>query len=630
MIHGLKVIALCVSRLHDIEIARFVEELNKLLVPCGCSLWIYNITADLYWDEASTKAEISVFDLIDFEITDALIIMEEKIKSKTVSSRLLKRAKANGVPAIVVDGDYEQVATVHYDYSRGFEQIVRHVIDCHGARNLHFMGGIPGNSFSDARLAVFRRVLAEKGLPFHDRSVSYGYFWAKPAKAAAEALIENGSLPDAIICANDIMAINVSAVLQEHKIRIPEDVIVTGFDGQDEIFFSDPSITSARCGTSGLAESVFRAVIDSLQYGQITKDYLVEPTLILNESCGCSGEDVSTIGHTHSFNDRFYRYQDDNQLLAQISEWMQNSSSLQEACWCLYDPVLTDMCCIVDQRCQDDTINLLESPDAGIQSQSTLLTFFDTEEKDFLQRPFPRKDIIPRLEERMNSGMPLIFNAMTFMNVSLGYYCFHFKDYEITDYCKIPQIITMLSFGVGGFITRQYQRYLRSRIESMYKYDALTGLHNRISFNKEVAALKKQHQDEQLPVTIILSDLDGLKSINDSYGHAAGDQAIAAAADALMKSCPPDSICMRFGGDEMIAVIPGACDIARIRQSIHRCLDEFNESSGLDFRITTSIGTHKTQLTQDMDLEKLFRFVDADMYHEKQIKKAKNTQILPQ
>lgn len=626
MIYGRKVVALCISRLHDIENARFIEELNKQLSACQCSLWIYNLTADLYWNDKDFNAEESVFDLIDYSITDALIIMEEKIKSKAVSSLLTKRAHANGVPVVIVDGSSEETATVHYDYARGFEQIVRHVIDCHGARNLHFMGGMPGNPFSDERLEVFRRVLAEKGLPFNDRSVSYGNFWAKPAKAATEEIVARGNLPDAIICANDIMAINASTVLQEHEIRVPEDVIVTGFDGIDEIFFAEPRITSVRCGTSGFAESVFRAAMDCMQYGQTTRAYLVEPSLILNESCGCSGNENLSLGHVHSFNDRFYRYQDDNRMLASISERIQKSPNLQEACWCLYDPVLHDMSCIVDPRCKDNTINLLESNDAGIQQQDTMLLFFDTDEKDFLQRSIRRSDIIPHLEERISYGMPLIFNAMSFMNVSLGYFCFHFKDYEITDYCKIPQIITMISFGIGGFMSRQNQLYLRSRVEDIYKYDALTGLHNRISFNNAVASLKQKYKDEEIPVTIIMSDLDGLKTINDSFGHAAGDQAIVAAAEALQHSCPPESICVRFGGDEMIAVVPGSCDTAGIEQSIHNALDLFNLRSGLAFHVSTSLGIHTTRLTQDLDLEKILHFADADLYQEKQAKKAKAAQ----
>ena len=622
MIHGSKVVTLCISRLHDTENARFVELLNKHLRDNGCTLWIYNITTDLYWDESMSSSETSVFDLIDFHVTDVLIIMEEKIKSKAVTAKLISRAHMYHVPVIVVDGSAEDAATVRYDYARGFEQIVRHVIDVHGARQLHFMGGSPGNPFSEERLKVFRKILAEKGLPFNNKSVSYGYFWAKPAKAATEELIRSGSLPDAVVCATDIMAINAASVLLEHGYRIPEDIIVTGFDGIDEILFSTPTITSARCGTTGFATAVYQAAIDCLQYGQTTREYLVEPSLLLHVSCGCNCEAAgSSPERLHSFNDRFYRYQDDNRTLALMSERLQKSHSLLEASWALYDPTLQDMCCIIDNRCGDDTINLLEVGETCPSEDDTMLLFFDTDEEKFVQRPFQKNQIIPDLERHINEGYPLIFNSMTFMNVPLGYCCFYFRDYELTDYCKLPQIITMLSFGIGGFITRQYQRYLMRRIEEIYQYDALTGLHNRISFNKAFEALKIRHSDEPTPVTIILADLDGLKRINDNYGHAAGDQAIEAVAHALQNSCPSGTLCVRFGGDEMIAVVPGEYDTQQLDAQIRTTLEKFNKASGLPFPVSTSLGIHTTMLTEELDLEKMLKFADADLYQEKQRKK---------
>ena len=69
-----------------------------------------------------------------------------------------------------------------------------------------------------------------------------------------------------------------------------------------------------------------------------------------------------------------------------------------------------------------------------------------------------------------------------------------------------------------------------------------------------------------------MCDLDGLKNINDTQGHLAGDRAIAAVAEALKSTCPEDAICVRFGGDEMLAFIMGDCEcdsiIAEIREKL--------------------------------------------------------------
>ena len=99
--------------------------------------------------------------------------------------------------------------------------MVRNMIEVHHLTKLHFMAGMKNNAFSDHRLEVFKQVLKENGLPFNDSMVSYGDFWSGPAEEATEKLVASGKLPEAIICANDKMAIAVCGVLNRHGIKIP-------------------------------------------------------------------------------------------------------------------------------------------------------------------------------------------------------------------------------------------------------------------------------------------------------------------------------------------------------------------------------------------------------------------------
>ena len=625
MIQGKRIVSLCISRLHDIENSRFIMELSRLLDEQGCSLWIYNINTDLYWNDDEYNAETSVFDLIDYENSDAIIIMDEKIKSRSISDKIIRRANAAAAPVILVDGSHPDCTEVHIDYAAGFEEIVRHVLDVHHIRKPHFMGGAPDNPFSEERLAMFKKVIAEHDIPFSENMVSYGYFWAKPAKACAEEIVRRPELPDAILCANDIMAINVCAVLNEHGIRVPEDIIVTGFDGMDEIYFASPSITSALCGTSCLSKAVFQAAMDAMGGVAPEKQYTVKPQLILNCSCGCQNGDHSNMpGHQHSFNDRFYRYQDDNRLLSDMCERMQTFSSIEDTAFTLYGSVLQDMCCLINQRCTDSSVDYFSQKRAQSFDDDMLL-FFDSDQMPFVQREMKRSEYIPNLRQTMEKGYPLIFNALDFMNVPIGYVCFHFKEYEITDYCKVPQIVQTLSIGLGGFINRQFQHHLVAKIEAMYRYDSLTGLRNRLSFSKDFDHLRTAHGDKGIPLTVVMSDLDGLKTINDKFGHAAGDQAIAAVAQALRESCPSDALCVRFGGDEMIAVIPRPCDKEQLSRKIERWLDNYNMREQNPYKVTTSIGIITSVLRPDTDFEVLLHEADEMMYSIKQKRKQQTT-----
>ena len=239
-----RVVALCTSRIYDLQVHSFIVELNEKLKKNNCILWIYAINEDLYWDEDKDPAEASVFDHISYMFVDVVMVMDEKIKSHMISHRIISGAKMFDKPVIVLDGQYEGCDNVRFDFKKGFEKIVRHVIEDHGVKKPAFMAGIKDNPFSEERLEVFKRVIGENGIEFSEDMVSYGEFWAKPARAAMQKLIDENRIPEAVICANDIMALAVATELDKKGIRVPADVIVTGFDYIEnaEIFYPLPQL----------------------------------------------------------------------------------------------------------------------------------------------------------------------------------------------------------------------------------------------------------------------------------------------------------------------------------------------------------------------------------------------------
>ena len=169
----------------------------------------------------------------------------------------------------------------------------------------------------------------------------------------------------------------------------------------------------------------------------------------------------------------------------------------------------------------------------------------------------------------------------------------------------------------------RYQHYLMQRVEDIYMYDGLTGLYNRASFsNRFKEKIKKT--PEGTPITVVLSDLDGLKKINDNYGHFSGDDSIKAVANALKMACPPDALCVRYGGDEMIAIIIGECDAEKIVRRIRSELEKYNNGSLTDYSITSSIGVVSSKAGMLTNIEALIKQADSLMYTEKKAKKARN------
>ena len=158
----------------------------------------------------------------------------------------------------------------------------------------------------------------------------------------------------------------------------------------------------------------------------------------------------------------------------------------------------------------------------------------------------------------------------------------------------------------------QYQQYLLAKVEKMYKVDSLTGLLNRLAFHEAYEKMRLDPEKTGAPLTVIMADLDHLKKINDTLGHEAGDKAIATVAAALKASCPENSLCVRFGGDEMLAFIADQCDTDEILNKIKTICEE--KSNEFGYRVSASCGAYVTVLTPQMNVDEVIKRADEQMY----------------
>lgn len=625
MIKDHKIIALCTSRIHDDDSHEYVSHLGKKLKEKGYNLFVYATSTALYWSNLSEMGEASVFDLIDYDRVEGVIVLDEKIKSMPIKEKIITDAKRAGIPVLTVGEQYEGCLNISFDYENGFEGIVRHVVEYHNVRDLHFIAGIKGNEFSDSRINVFKKVIAENGIEFSADMLSYGDFWNIPAENATQKLIDENRVPKAVICANDAMAIAAASVLVRNGIRVPQDVIVTGFDGVDDIYFTEPAITSSRCSYGELAERSGDIIVDAVEKKSQPASVKVGSAQILLESCGCCREKpINVAKHLGDLNNRFYRFIQEGIDLTEVTSRVQTckdfaTASREIACEAVYD-----MTCVLTTRCINSDINPLEAVDGELKIDDMYLVQDTDSAGTFIPRCFSRRDIIPELDTKLATYDPIVFIALHFLNVPLGYACFHFHSDEIENYIKMPQTVSMLNNAIGGLRNMRYQQHLAEQIENMYKLDSLTRLYNRSGFLRAFDHMIENNL-KGAPLTVILADLDGLKKINDKYGHGDGDIAIRTIADALKNCCPTDSLCVRFGGDEMLAVVPRMVDEAEIRNKIQTYLGHMNAILDKPYTIGTSLGIYVTEFSDDLNFEDLVKESDKLMYIDKVNRKAQRT-----
>ena len=621
-----KIVVLCTSRIYEPQIHGFIVRLNELLTSRGYNLFVFSINSDIYWEEDRQATEKYVFDLIPYDFVQCIIIMDEKIKSHKIANKIIAKSNEKNIPVVIADGYYDNTSTINFDYEQGFELVVRHVIEYHHVKKPHMMAGQPDNDFSNKRIDVFKKVLAENGIPYDDSMISFGYFWADPCRKAVEEILSREELPEAIICANDVMAITVSEMLIESGYKVPDDVIVTGFDGYDGIYFTSPKITTASCDIILLAEATAEAAFKVMGNTE-EQHHKIVPEFVSNESCGCHEFTAHPKLLRDWFRESFSRHNDDNRVLQQITSSMQTSMTPGEMASKMESYKTEHVLCAIDRRCFDEDNNYFtDEVDSNQVKDFVIIYDADYPEKyskDTFTIPeaqigYTEDVLTPAIRDRMfellESGYPLIFNSLDFMNRPFGFICYHFNDYLISNYSNIVNTTNAISIGVGGYVNIQYQRTLLERMDEMYRHDSLTGLFNRIGFLNIFKRTIKKPEHRGKPITVIMSDLDGLKYINDRFGHADGDNAIYRVANALQTSVPESSLSARFGGDEVFSVIFGECDPDKIIKKIDKNLEDYNIDSGKAYDVSTSCGYITTTLDDSFDLTQAIKDADEKMY----------------
>ena len=165
-------------------------------------------------------------------------------------------------------------------------------------------------------------------------------------------------------------------------------------------------------------------------------------------------------------------------------------------------------------------------------------------------------------------------------------------------------------FGIGKDITDK--KNTEEKIKYTSFHDPLTGLYNRSFFDEEMIRLDSERQ---LPITVLIGDVNGLKLVNDSQGHLKGDELLKIVAQIFRDSFRKDDIISRWGGDEFIVLLPKtSTEIAnKIKKRIQRLC---KQHSTKNMPVSISIGIC-TKKTKEDDLVKILKNAESRMYKNK-------------
>lgn len=164
------------------------------------------------------------------------------------------------------------------------------------------------------------------------------------------------------------------------------------------------------------------------------------------------------------------------------------------------------------------------------------------------------------------------------------------------------------------------RKNLEEELRYVGSHDALTGLYNRSHFNAELLLL--QNNRRGFPVSILMGDMDGLKAVNDTLGHAAGDEQLKLIGQFLRESLRPNDVVARVGGDEYAAILKSTPE-ATATAIVKRLRNSLSAYKRIHPTLTAGISLgYATGLTYEENLDDVVKRADQMMYQEKSQKKA--------
>ena len=578
-----------------------------------------------YGQNEYDAGEIRISDLPDYCKLDGIILAPDTMAVKGLEQQIRDYIRTSSkCPVVSVRRKIDEYYNVIIDDNKVLEEIIKHFIVEHGFTRLNFLAGPKGFPDSDKRLACYKRILEEYNIPIEEERIYYGDFWRHKGKTAVEYWMSGPlSMPQAIICANDHMALTVARELENRGISVPDVIAVSGCDDIADASEYIPALTTASMPSVEMGiEAVDK--IDRINRGhEEEQESYVKTSTIFRESCGCKNNLEEEKRNRKKYYLRTVEsLQREVMRNAYMSADLTGITTLEEMndklSYYVYENIgFTDfyMCLYNDWQ------GIREDEDRGYNPEEDMIMESGTKDRQRYTRiRFSRGNLIP---PQLEDDKPMIyyFALLHHRSLNFGYVAIAFE--KIQTYMTTFQAwVINVSNALENIRVHSELNRLVYKLEDMYIRDELTGLYNRRGLETLGDKYLKQALDKQATLLIFTADLDKLKHINDNYGHVGGDIALKAVAAALSFSADDDEICVRFGGDEFI-VIGLDYDEEKAFRFIRRFigeLDRFNQSANEEFNVYVSYGWSLVVPDNNTTVEECLVTADKKMYQQKKEK----------
>lgn len=613
------------------ETLKGIEEYAK---SHNCNVAVFLWFTGAFEKDKHNAGEINIINLPDLNLFDGVILFSNTLHMKNNRERIEELVEGLTCPLVCIGcklGDAPQIRTDNYMAMR---ELVEHYVVDHSMRRIHFVKGIAGNPDAEERFRAYVDVLTEHGIPVVPERISQGDFYVTGGEVAAkEILSSNLPFPEAIVCANDVMAITICDILATKGYQVPEDVVISGYDYSLEGLNHSPKLTTVRCRFKAIGEAACKTLCDKMDGRETLEEVLLPDEVIYEESCGCHGRHASD----EEQRQRIVCGMDIAQRIF-IHQMIMLEKNLIEGT--TYEHWLTAMkefvsqitpsefyCCVnedfvekvfdaggMEQEDMDEEERLAYSTMSNV-----VLAYQGEVFKD--KAPFASKYGFDGIFQDTEGGKLYILSPLHYLDRNFGYFVFVDSAFPIANQLYVSWLISMGN-SIENIRKQSLLKNAMSRLDEMYIKDSLTGAYNRFGMERFFTELKHKCMMSNVLMQVSFIDIDGLKVINDKYGHEEGDRIISAAAEILRRKAKKSYV-VRYGGDEFIVIgtVKNEKEIKDYWKSVEEEITRYNQKADKKAVLSISVGYDVFKVDATTYLEDCIRVTDNKMYLDKNQKK---------
>ncbi|MDE5938593.1 MAG: GGDEF domain-containing protein [Lachnospiraceae bacterium] len=573
--------------------------------------------------------EESILHIPNYDSFDGIIFASDTYISQELRQKILKRLKALSCPIVEIAVKDAHFPAVSLENNSMTGDLTSHFLNVHRVSRVCFLGCAAESYISDIRECYYRDALKKQGKTPGENDIYHCRYEDDDVNRALAFFCRTG-MPEAVVCYNDRLALMFLAAALAAGYRVPDDIAITGCDDTPDGRHVSPMLTTVSFPVYELGARALENLLTLIRGGSPDAACPAAEPLIRN-SCGCGHlENANSVHFTQALSARIASLENSILSSMNMSSSLQHVTDLDAGMDLLtgFLPQLEHcrefyLCLYADwDSVSSHILALTNREETAADTDIILLKFAYKNGKRLPECSFLKKGLLPDYLYA-DSDCAYIYVPLYFEDKKFGYIALAYEDNRIDYQFRLVQWQMNINQMLQSICEAKRTGMLVSRLEDIYMKDPLTGLYNRHGYDRLEEPLLHRAVSEGLPLTAFLIDMDGLKAVNDTYGHSEGDFAIQVLGQAIESTAAEGDICARFSGDEFYILTAGLSEkeAKQRAESIAAYLDNYNKLSGKAYDISCCCGYASALPNPDFTAEhiqELFSLADRQMYREKE------------